>query len=134
MCALVTGFQTCALPISAGSVGLLALKPGRSQKKELYSAAQNVAALFATGTFALLLELERIGYWLVAVHEGAVVARTDRFYLSREDAGQVLDELRLAYPHLLVLGAPNAPAMPSLATLETAERQSVGEGKGGAGR
>src|SRR3546814_6254107 len=55
---------------TAGSVGLLALKPGRSQKKELYSAEQNVAALFETGTFALLLELERLGYWLVAVDEG----------------------------------------------------------------
>ncbi|MFW7343645.1 hypothetical protein V0R37_19130 [Pollutimonas sp. H1-120] len=104
----------------AGSVGLLALKSGRPQKKNLYSAAQNVAVLFATGTIVLLMELDGAGYWLVAIHEGAVVARTDRFYPSREAADDVLAELRLAYPQLLVLGTPHAPGIPTMAAIEAA--------------
>ena len=104
----------------AGSVGLLALKAGRLQKRTLYSAAQNVAALFAAGTVVLLMELDAAGYWLVAIHEGAVVARTDRFYPSREAANDVLAELRLAYPQLMVLGTPNAPGIPTMADIEAA--------------
>lgn len=104
----------------AGSVGLLALKAGRLQKRPLYSAAQNVAGLFPTGTIVLLMELGATGYWLVAIHEGAVVARTDRFYPSREAANDALAELRLAYPQLLALGEPNAPGIPTMADIEAA--------------
>src|SRR3546814_13642831 len=46
---------------TAGSVGLLAMKPGRSQKKELYSAAQNVAARFEEGNFAFCWRLNGLG-------------------------------------------------------------------------
>lgn len=106
---------------SAGSVGLVSLKAARAQRKiRLHSAAQNVAQLFSTGTIALLLELEQAGYWLVAVHEGAVVARTDRLYPSIAGAQPVLDELRHAYPQLLLLGGPQAPELPSLAVIEAA--------------
>lgn len=106
---------------SAGSVGVAALKSaGLRRKSHLYSAAQNVAQLFPVGAVALLLKLEQVGYWLVAVHEGAVVARTDRIYPQCTDAQPVLAELRQAYPHLLVLGEPQAPELPSLAQIEAA--------------
>lgn len=106
---------------SAGSVGLAVLKAGRAPRRTpLYSAAQNVAQLFPAGTVALLLEVEQAGYWLVAVHEGAVVARTDRIYTHIADAQPVLAELRQAYPHLQVLGEPQAPDQPSLSAVEEA--------------
>lgn len=106
---------------SAGSVGLAVLKAGRGQRKNrLYSAAQNVAQLFPAGTVALLLELKQAGYWLVAVHEGAVIARTDRIYPHFVDAQPVLAELRQAYPQLQVLGEPQAPDLPNLAAIEEA--------------
>jgi hypothetical protein len=104
----------------AGSIGLLALKTTPPQKKTLYSAAQNVASLFMTGTVVLVIELGAAGHWLVAVHEGAVVARTDRFYPSREAAHDALTELRLAHPKLLLLGSPGAPALPTMAAIEAA--------------
>ncbi|HWK69932.1 MAG TPA: hypothetical protein VNS29_03735 [Burkholderiaceae bacterium] len=105
---------------AAGSVGVLTLKAGRQHKNVLHSAAQNVAVLFASGTMALLMEVGAAGHWLVAVHEGAVVARTDRFYPSRLAAEEVLAELRLAYPQLRILGAPGAPGVPDMAAIEAA--------------
>jgi hypothetical protein len=110
---------------AAGAIGLLAFKMGTPQKKMLYSAAQNVAALFTTGTIVLVMELDTTRYWLVAAHEGAVVARTDRFYPSREAALDALAELRLAYPQLLVLGSPGAPALPAMAAIEAASSPST---------
>ncbi len=120
---------------SAGSVGVVALKPDRQQrKKHFHSAAQNVAQLFTTGTIALLLELERAGFWLVAIHEGAVIARTDRLYRSSTDARQVLEELHQAYPQIVLLGSANAPDLPDLDALEAAssthsQLQGVGRWK-----
>lgn len=106
---------------TAGSVGIATLKPGRIPRKLcLHSAAQNIAQLFSTGTIAVLLQLEHAGFWLVAVHEGAVVARTDRLFPSSADAQLVLSELRLAYPQLVLLGDAQAPATPSLGAIEAA--------------
>lgn len=106
---------------ASDSVGIVSLKTGRAQRKtRLHSAAQNIAQLFSTGTVALLLELEQAGYWLVAVHEGAVIARTDRLYRSSTDAQLVLSELRQAYPQLVLLGDAHAPQQPSLGLIEAA--------------
>ncbi len=105
----------------ADAVGLAALKLERRRRKEpFYSAAQNVARLHASGTVALLLELEPACHWLVAVHEGAVIARTDTLYPSRDEAIVVLDELKQAYPHLQVLGAQKAQALPTLSMIAAA--------------
>src|SRR5690606_9681448 len=100
--------------------GIVRFSRAASQRKLLHSAAQNVAQLFASGTIALVLEIEFAGCWLVAVHDGVVVARTDRLYSKKEDADCVLDELKQAYPHLVILGAPHAPALPTLEDIEAA--------------
>lgn len=106
---------------SAASVGIARLKGGRTQRKVgLYSAAQNVAQLFSAGTIALLLDLGQAGFWLVAVHEGAVIARTDRLFGSSADARLVLSELCQSYPQLVVLGDPQAPVSPGLGAIEAA--------------
>ncbi|GAB2910555.1 hypothetical protein [Paralcaligenes ginsengisoli] len=92
---------------TAPAVGLARLKLDRTQRGQvLNSAAQSVAHLFATGTIALLLELGPSRHWLVAVHEGAVVARTDRLFRCRSDAESVLEELKQAYPRLAMVGLP----------------------------
>ena len=111
---------------AAAAVGLVILRrnPAR-HKKILNSAAQNVTRLFMHGTVALLLELEPARFWLVAVHDGTVVARTDRLYVSRADADAALRELQQAYPQLVVLGAPGASPAPTLPDIEAASaRQS----------
>ncbi|HEY9279498.1 MAG TPA: type 4b pilus protein PilO2 [Eoetvoesiella sp.] len=106
---------------SAAAVGLAAFKPDRRERKSTFnSAAQNVARLHAAGTVALVLELEPHNYWLVAVHEGAVVARTDKLYRSRAEAVAVLEELRQAYPQLVVLDSSQAPESLTLETIAAA--------------
>ncbi len=106
---------------SAGSVGVVALKSvRRSQKTLLYSAAQNVAQLFGVGTVALVLEIEGAGYWLVAVHEGAVIARTDSLHVSAQAASGILAELQQAYPRLVMLGEAGSPSLPTLADIAAA--------------
>ncbi|HUH58463.1 MAG TPA: hypothetical protein VL001_00155 [Candidimonas sp.] len=106
---------------TAGSIGVVALKPaGRPQKASMHSAAQNVALLFGVGTIALVLELEGRGHWLVAVHEGAVIARTDTLFLSRDAAGRVLAELHQAYPRLVLLGEAQSPAVPTVVEIAAA--------------
>ena len=106
---------------TAAAVGFAALKLERGLRKEpLYSAAQNVARLFSTGTIALLLELDSANFWLVAVHEGAVVARTDKLYGSSSEALLRLDELRQAYPQLIMLGTEQGPESLSLPVIAAA--------------
>src|SRR5690606_18804101 len=57
----------------------------------LHSAAQNMARLYPTGSVACVLHLGSAGYWLVAVHEGAVMSRTDVVCRSIEQAHLVLE-------------------------------------------
>ncbi len=103
---------------AAVGVGVLG-KTGRS-RKPLHSAAQNLALLFGTGTTAVLVDLGEGRHWLAAVHEGAVVAGTDRLYASPRDAARILQELRQAYPQIRVLGRAPAPEPPALDALEGA--------------
>src|SRR5690606_23594010 len=56
----------------------------------------------------------------VAVHEGAVIARTDKLFPSRAEAAAVLDELSLAYPQLQTLGMGKAPVLPTLSMIAAA--------------
>ena len=103
------------------SVGLVTLKQVRSSPKAvLHSAAQNIGRLYSRGTFAMLLDIEQAGCWLVAVHDGAVIARTDRLYPSRDDAHGALEDLRQAYPHITVMGESQAKPSPALTEIEAA--------------
>jgi hypothetical protein len=119
---------------AAAAVGLACLKSkGSDRRRPLYSAAQNVARLYATGTVALLLELGEGHHWLVAVHDGAVVARTDKMYVSAQQARHELDELRQAFPQLVVLGEARSPEVPDLSAIAAAggghsRLQRVGRG------
>ncbi|MEO6985130.1 MAG: hypothetical protein ABI155_07280 [Paralcaligenes sp.] len=108
---------------TAAAVGMARLKLTRAQRRHRFgSAAQALAQLRATGTIALLLELDPARYWLVAVHEGAVVARTDKLFASRHQAADVLAELEQAYPQLQILDStPEVIDLPLLEAASTVE-------------
>lgn len=105
----------------SGSVGLARLRIRREYRRTpLYSAAQNLATLFPHETVAVIAYVQEHGWWLAAVHQGAVVARTDRLYATRELAWAAVDDLRPAYPQLRCLDADTEPAAPTLIQLQDA--------------
>ena len=75
----------------------------RHGSRTMYSAAQNMARLYPSGSVAAILPVLPEGHWLVAVHEGAVMARTDVVYRSPEQAMQALHALQQAHPRLVLL-------------------------------
>src|SRR5690606_11426581 len=82
------------------------------------SAAQNMARLYPTGSVACIQCLGSDAYWLVAVHEGAVMSRTDVVCGSMEQAQRVLEELRRSHPRLVLLGADSrAPTLETIASV-----------------
>lgn len=110
---------------AVGAIGLANLRGWASGRQAPpHSAAQNLAKLHGSGTVALLMELAEDQHWLVAVHEGAVVSRTDKVFDSREHAAQALGELRQAFPQLTVLGEVHSQPAPSLAALAAASDES----------
>lgn len=104
---------------AAAAVGVGTLGKSR-RRKPLHSAAQNLAHLFGSGTTAVLMDLGEGRHWLAAVHEGAVVARTDRLYAAQQDAMHVLEELHQAYPQMRVLDSAATSSAPTLNALEAA--------------
>lgn len=86
----------------AASVGVTALQTEK-RGVVLYSAAQIVAQRFRTGAIAMVLQLDDTQWWLVAVHEGAVIARTDYVYTTEAEVEALIGQLRQAYPTLTVL-------------------------------
>lgn len=85
-----------------------------------YSAAANVARLYPSGTHALIVQVPNYGWWLVAVHDGLPIARTDKFFATRDDALSAVQELRQAYSQLHLVGQADGSAAPTLAEIEGA--------------
>ncbi|OWT77270.1 hypothetical protein CEY04_15015 [Achromobacter sp. HZ28] len=63
-----------------------------------HSAAQAFAQSHPQGTAAGMLMMDEGRAWLVATQDGAVMARTDRIYVDREQALTALAELEHCYP------------------------------------
>lgn len=98
----------------AASVGVTSLPPVR-RGMVLYSAAQLVAQRFSTGVIALIAPLDDQHWWLVAVHDGAVIARTDCICQSFDEATAQIGPLRQAYPALILLDdEQRAPSLTDL--------------------
>lgn len=93
----------------ASSAGVASLQTGK--RVVLYSAAQLVAQRFSTGVVALILQLDDHQWWLVAIHEGAVIARTDYVCRSFSEASDLVAQLRQSYPALTVLNDAQAEAL-----------------------
>ncbi|NLY27493.1 MAG: type 4b pilus protein PilO2 [Alcaligenaceae bacterium] len=106
-------------PVSSVGLTRLARSVMRSAPP-LYAAAQVVATLYPRGTVAVVLPVADQGDWFVVVHEGTVVARTDRFLDPDEDPEQLLQEFRRVYPQLIMPGQSGTPALPSLLDIESA--------------
>lgn len=102
------------------SVGLAFLDQRLRRSKGLHSAAQVVARMFPEGTYTLALELNSGIFWLVGVHEGAVIARTDTLHGDLAQVRSLLSELAQAYPQLIELGSDGAPLAPTLSEIELA--------------
>jgi hypothetical protein len=112
----------------AALVGV-ASPPSVRRGQALHSAAANVARLFPAGTHGLVCHVPSCGWWLVAVHEGLPIARTDRFFDSCDSALAELGELRQTYPRLVILGQGHSPKLPSLAEIESASHPTTELGK-----
>lgn len=106
---------------SAAAVGVARLRREHTHRGPvLHSAAQCVAQLHPEGTLALMHDIAEAGVWLVAVHDGAVVAGTDKVLASREEAELLVEELSAAYPGMRIIKVGDAAGAPMLAELSSA--------------
>lgn len=115
-----------ASAFSAGRRQSAAWAVGRQRfPRRLCSAAAAFASLHPTGTVAALLELPGGRRWLVGVHEGAVMARTDHLHDAGFPIGDTIRLLREAHPGLVLLdetpGTSGLPGSLFQAALETGE-------------
>lgn len=86
---------------AVASVGLMRSKGG-SKRIALYSAAAAFAGMHPVGTVVAVLRLPHDRLWLVAAHEGAVMARTDQLHDDEADVQETIRLLREAHPTLVV--------------------------------
>ncbi|MFA7668119.1 MAG: type 4b pilus protein PilO2 [Burkholderiaceae bacterium] len=86
----------------AASVGLLHCSLRRRRDLRYYSAAAVFASLHRGGTLAAVLPLPDGRHWLVAVHEGAVMTRSDQLHADPDYAGDTLKLLSAAHPALVM--------------------------------
>ena len=103
----------------AAAMGLVQLSVATEKRAgSHYSAAQAMAALYPVGTVVALIGVGPASWWLIAIHEGAVVARTDLLFSDPGQAAPIVADLRAAYPQVRYLqGEHNEPGLPGLAEL-----------------
>jgi hypothetical protein len=83
--------------------------------KPLHSAAYSFSQLFPGETVAMIMDLGEHGCWLVAAHNGSVIAGTDILYKSDDQARSELQTLCQAYPQLQCLHDDDVPELALLA-------------------
>lgn len=76
------------------------------RKSPLHSAAMHYAHAHASGSVACVLPHEEYGFWVVAAHEGTVIAQSDKWLSSAEDAKEFLALLAQRFPALSVCWLP----------------------------
>lgn len=101
----------------AASVGVTSLRTARSRGVMMYSAAQLVAQRYSSGTVAMVAPIGDGRWWFVAVHEGAVIARSDYVCMTSAETSDLVKQLYQAYPTLLLI---DTDAQPSLSDLVAA--------------
>lgn len=94
----------------AAAVGLLRGRLSKQRTRRYCSAAAAFAALHPTGTVAAVLPLAEGSYWLVAVHEGAVMARTDQLHHTASQLHDTVRLLREAHPGLILHDEGQVPS------------------------
>ncbi len=77
------------------------LKSAKEQRGDfLHSAAMQYARTHASGTVACVLPHAKYGYWVVAAHEGQVLVQSDKWFVSSEQAEELLALLAVRFPEL----------------------------------
>ncbi|QIM49908.1 type 4b pilus protein PilO2 [Pusillimonas sp. DMV24BSW_D] len=102
---------------AVGLANISRRKASGMNREVVFSAAQNVATLYQSGTWVVCLNLAPDCWWLVAVHEGVVVIRTDILASDPESFDAVVVELRRAYPRMAYLQSGRDKDAPSLGLL-----------------
>lgn len=95
---------------AASAVGLLRARLPRSGKQRYCSAAAAFAVLHPAGTVAAVLQLPDERYWLIAVHEGAVMTRTDQVHAEPSQVHDAIRLLREAHPGLVLHDESREPS------------------------
>jgi hypothetical protein len=106
----------------AAAMGLVQLSTTAETHSGLpYSAAQVMAALHPVGTVVAVIGISPALWWLVAIHEGAVVARTDLWFSDPAQAAPIVAEVCAAYPQSRCLeDTADASGLPGLDALSRA--------------
>lgn len=76
---------------------------GENRGRPLHSAAQILARMVPNGSIACILPVASGSYWLVAVHEAAVMSRSDLVFHSEQQARDAYENLRESHPRLALL-------------------------------
>ncbi len=95
---------------AAASAGVLNGRVKPQAGERLCSAAAVFAGLHPQGTVAAVIPLQDERLWLVAVHEGAVMTRTDLLHQGFANVRDILGQLQEAHPGLLVHDERLAPS------------------------
>lgn len=95
---------------AAAAVGLWRGRFRRAGKRQHCSAAAAFAGLHPSGTVAAIVPLPAEQYWLVAVHEGAVMTRTDQLYVESSSLEDAILMLRSAHPGLILHDETSMPS------------------------
>jgi len=104
-----THFLVMGEPGAVVGCGVLALGPGRVQSsrvarsRHLISAAAMFASAHALGVVGGIFHLTESGYWMVAVNAGRVLAQTDKWFVTLDEANTALVSLRTRFPNLQIL-------------------------------
>lgn len=78
------------------------------KQKSCWSLAELFANSKPKGTYACLLTIDQDNWYVIASHEGVVLAHGDRSYLNYDLAIDAINKLSLSYPNLELLEINNA--------------------------
>ncbi|HLU78194.1 MAG TPA: hypothetical protein VKZ52_01345 [Burkholderiaceae bacterium] len=95
---------------AAASAGVLATRLRQGRGRQVGSAAAAFANVHPVGTVAAVVPLPGERIWLVAVHEGAVMARTDQLHEDPAAVHERLETLWQAHPGMVLLDERRDPS------------------------
>lgn len=102
---------------AVASVGLLQDRLPRRMRRSTHSPAAAFAMQYPGRTIAAVLRLPSGSDWLVAVHEGVIMTRTDQLHHDEAGIAATLELLRQAYPALELLDTATFPLLDDLARI-----------------
>lgn len=101
------------------AAGLLFHKLPQAKTTTYVAAALLFTRQYPHGSHALILPLDKHGWWLLAWHDGAVIRDTDRLYMTQALATAALEQLQPAYPGLQLIATSHCPPWDQLVAAPT---------------